>query len=82
MAQFMDAPSPRKLLKIFNLRTTKAIEIKLGRIVYLYEALHLTKDLGVVLGGSGGVAGKPSKKPPKMGFLPPLFEFSKLYHKL
>ena len=62
MAQFMDAPSPRKLLKIYNMRTTNAIKMKLGTIVYLHETFNLTKDLGVLQRESESVARKPLKK--------------------
>ena len=55
MAQFMAAPSPLKLLKIYNLRTTNAMKMKLGTIVYLREFFHLTKDLGVAPRGFEGV---------------------------
>ena len=78
----MDAPSPRNFFKIFNLRTTNAMKMKLGTIVYLHETFHLTKDLGVAQRGSWGVVGKPLKKCQKMSFLAPFFEFSKLYQKL
>ena len=77
----MDAPSPRNFFKIFNLRTTNAMNMKLGTIVYLHEAFCLTKDWGMAQRGSGGVAGKPLKKCPKMGFLAPFLEFPKLYQK-
>ena len=69
MAQFMDATSPRKLLKIYNLRTTNAMKMKLWTIVYLHETFHLTKDLGVTFREWQGVAVKPLKKAPKIGFL-------------
>ena len=47
MAQFMAAPLPRKLLKIYNLRITNAMAMKLGTIVYFHETFRLTKNLGV-----------------------------------
>ena len=71
----------RETLEIYNLRTTNARKMKLATIVYLHESFHLTKDLGVAQRGSGGVAGKPLKKCPKMGFLAPFLEFPKLYQK-
>ena len=46
MAQFMAAPSPLKHLKIYNLRTTNAMAMKLGTIVYMHETFRLTKNLG------------------------------------
>ena len=58
-------------LKIYNLRTTNAMKMKLTRIVYLHDTFHLTKNLGVAQRGSGGVDGKPLKETPKMGFLDP-----------
>ena len=61
----------QQMLKIYNLRTANAMNMKLGTIVYLHETFRLTKDLGVALNGSGGVFGKPLKKNPKMGFLGP-----------
>ena len=71
MAQFMDAPSPRKLLKIYNLRTTNAMKMKLGAIEYLQETFHLTKNLGVTLTGWQGVAKEPLKRAKKIGFFAP-----------
>ena len=73
--------SPRNIFKIYNLRTTNAMKMKLGTIVKLHETFHLTEDLGVAQKGSGGVAGKPLKKCPKMGFLAPFLKFSKVYQK-
>ena len=58
----MDAPSPRKLLKIDNMKTINVIKMKLDTIVYLHETFHLTKDLGVPQRGSEGVDQKPPKK--------------------
>ena len=71
MAQFMDAALPRKLLKIYNLRTTNAMKIKLTTIVYHHETFHLKKYLGVTHWAWEGVAKKPLKKRPKIGFLAP-----------
>ena len=68
----MAAPSPRKLLEIYNLRTTNAMMMKFGTVVYLDETFHLTKYLGVVLRLSEGVAQKPLKKTPKIGFFGPV----------
>ena len=53
---------PRNFFKIYNLRTTNAIQMKLGMIVYLHDTFHFTKDLGVMQRSLGGVAGKPLKK--------------------
>ena len=70
--QFMDAPSPRKPLKIYNLRTTNAMKMKVDTIVYLYVTFHLTRDLGVLQRGLEGVAGKRlKKKNKKIVFLTP-----------
>ena len=61
VAQFMDAPLPQNFLKIFNLRTTNAMKMKLGTIVYLHETFRLTKDLDVAQRGSKGMTGKALK---------------------
>ena len=72
MAQFFTAaPLPRKHLKFYNLRTTNAIKMNSGRIVYLHKTFDLANDLGVAQRGSEGVAQKPLKKPSKMTFLGP-----------
>ena len=42
--------------------------MKLGTIVYLDETFHLTKDLRANCRVWQGVAQKPPKKPPKVGF--------------
>ena len=62
MAQFMDAALPQKHLKIYNLTTTNAIKTKLTTIVYLHEAFHLAKDLGVAYRVWEGVIEKPFQK--------------------
>ena len=41
MGQFMDAASPQNHLNIYNLGTTKAIEMKLTTIMYRHETFHL-----------------------------------------
>ena len=51
----------RELLNLYNLRTTNAIKMKLGTIVYLYDTFHLTKDLGTIFRVWQGVAKKPKK---------------------
>ena len=79
MAQFMAALSPQKLLKICKLRTTNAMKMKLGMVVYLHEIFHLTKDLGVAQRVWQGMAKKPLKKALKIGFLAPFLVFSGLY---
>ena len=43
----MDAASPRKHLKIYNLTITNAIKLKATMIMYLYETFNLTMDWGV-----------------------------------
>ena len=48
--------------KIYNLRTTNAMKMKLGTIVDLHEIFHLTKDLHVNHKAWQGVAKKPLKK--------------------
>ena len=77
----MDAPSPWNFLKIYNLKTTNAIEMKLTMVVYLHEAFHLTKDLGVTHKVWEGVVEKPLKKSQKIGFLASFLEFSALHKK-
>ena len=67
----MYAPSPQKLLKTYNLKTTNAIKMKLGSIVYLHETFHLTKDLGNTHREWQGVAKKPLKKAKKLFFWGP-----------
>ena len=71
MAQFMDTPLPRKLLRTYNLRTTNAIRIKLGTIVYRHKTLYLAKDLGVIHREWQGVAENPLKKAKKSIFWGP-----------
>ena len=44
---FMDAASPRKHLKIYNLTTTNATLMKLTLIMYLHKKFNLAKDWGV-----------------------------------
>ena len=44
MSHFMDAASPRKHWKFYNLTTANAIEMKLTMIVYLYDTFHLAKN--------------------------------------
>ena len=77
----MAGPLPQKVLKIYNLRTTNAMKMKRGTIVYLHNTFGLTKYLGVALNGSGGVSGKLSKKRQKISFLAPFLELSRLYQK-
>ena len=65
---FMNAPSPRKHLKIYNLRTINAIKMKLSQTVYLHETFYLIKDLGVTHREWEGVAEKSLKKAQKIRF--------------
>ena len=44
---FMDAASPQKHLKIYNLTTANATLIKLTTIMYLHKTFNLAKDWGV-----------------------------------
>ena len=44
---FMDAASPRKHLKIYNLTATNATLIKLTIIMYLHKIFNFAKDWGV-----------------------------------
>ena len=41
MGHFMDAPSPRNNLEIYNLGTANATKMKLTTIMYLHETFHL-----------------------------------------
>ena len=43
----MDAVSPQKHWKIYNLTTANDIKMKLTTIVYLHETFHLAKNLDV-----------------------------------
>ena len=38
------------------------MKMKFGKIVFLHDTFHLTKDLGVAHRDSGGMAEKPLKK--------------------
>ena len=58
----------RESLKIYNLRTTNAMKMKLGKIVYLHETFCLTEDIGVTFRAWQGMAKKPPKKLQKVGF--------------
>ena len=44
---FMDAASPRKYLKIYNLTTTNAALMKLAIIMYLHKTFNLAEDWGI-----------------------------------
>ena len=44
---FMDAASPQKHLKIYNLTTTNATLMKLTTIMYLHKMFNLAEDWGV-----------------------------------
>ena len=67
----MDAASPWKHWKIYNLWTTYGMKMKLTTILYDHETYHLTKVWGVTYRGWEGVAKKPLKKGPKIVFLDP-----------
>ena len=43
----MDAASPQKHLKIYNLTTTNATLMKFTMIMYLHRTFNLAKDWGV-----------------------------------
>ena len=58
----------QEILILYNLRTANAIKMKFTRIVYLHETFHLTKDLRANYRVWQGVAQKPPKKAPKLGF--------------
>ena len=65
MSHFMDAASPRKHWKIYNLTTANAIKMKLTMIVYPHKTFHLAKDWGITHRASEGMIKKPLKKKPK-----------------
>ena len=46
-SHFMDAASPRKHLKLYNLTTTNATLMNLTEIMYLHKVFNLAKDWGV-----------------------------------
>ena len=71
IAQLMAAPLPQKLLKIYNLRTTNAMRMKLGMIVYLHKTFLFDKKFG------RGTKG--SEEPPKWFFWAHFIEFSRIY---
>ena len=68
MSHFMDAASPRKHWKIYNLTTANAIKMKLTMIVYPHETFHLAKDWGITHRASEGTIRKPLKKSQKTDF--------------
>ena len=68
MSHFMDAASPRKHWKIYNLTTANAIKMKLTMIVYPHETFHLAKDWGITHRASEGMIKKPLKKSQKTDF--------------
>ena len=45
-SHFMDAASPRKHLKLYNLTTTNATLMNLTAIMYLHKVFNLAKDWG------------------------------------
>ena len=66
---FMDAASPRKHLKIYNLTATNATLIKLTIIMYLHKIFNFAKDWGVTHRVQKGVSQKPLKMSQKIVFL-------------
>ena len=46
----MDAASPQKHLKIYNLTTTNATLMKLTMIMYLHKKFNVAEDWGVIHG--------------------------------
>ena len=47
MGHFMDAPSPQKHWKFYNVTTTNAIKMKLTKIVHLYDTFQEAIDWNV-----------------------------------
>ena len=76
MAQIMDVPLPQKLLKIYNLRTTNAMKMKLTTIVCLHETFHSWgQKIWPLPIGCGRVCPKElwKNKKKNIGFLAPFF---------
>ena len=65
----MDAASPRKHLKIYNLTTTNATLMKLTTIMYLHKTFNLAEDWRVTHSTLEGVNQKPLKMSQKNNFL-------------
>ena len=66
---FMDAASPLKHLRIYNLTTANATLMKLITIMYLHKVFYLAEDWGVTHRAQKGVNQKPLKMSQKIGFL-------------
>ena len=64
----MDAASPRKHLKIYNLTTTNATVMKLTTIMYLHKTFNLAKDWGCNSQGVKRRKPKTSQKEPENRF--------------
>ena len=45
---FMDAALPQKHLKVYNLTTTKATQMKLTTFMYRHKTFNLAEDWGVI----------------------------------
>ena len=66
----MDAASPQKHLKIYNLTTTNIALMKLTVIMYLNKRFNVAKDWGVTHGEEEGINQKPLKMSQKINILP------------
>ena len=64
----MDAVSPRKHLKIYNLTTTNATLMKLTMIMYLHKMFNLAEDWDVTHRMQEGINQKPLKMSQKINF--------------
>ena len=67
-SHFMDAASPRKHLKLYNLTTTNATLMNLTTIMYLHKVFNLAKDWGVTHRVKKVVNQKPLKMSQKILF--------------
>ena len=67
-SHFMDAASPWKHLKLFNLTTTNATLMNLAAMMYLHKVFNLAKDCGVTHRAWKKVNQKPLKMSHKIVF--------------
>ena len=65
----MDAASPQKHLKIYNLTTTNGTLMKITMIIFLHKRFNVAEDWGVTHRVYEGVNQKPLKMSQKMNFL-------------
>ena len=65
----MNAASPRKHLKIYNLTTANATLMKLTMVMYLHKTFNVAEDWDITHGALEGVNQKPLKMSQKINFL-------------